>query len=127
MNSEIEQIKTALQTNNLRLFYQRIELVKATAEQIKKDFEIFGEEITISQNTETAYRELKHQIVLIIRKVLHENPEKFLSLLYRIDLNEKNMREFLAGRRESEEYLAEMIIDRELIKVIYRKFYRAEQ
>lgn len=114
-----------IQLNNLSVYHHRVEIIRATADQIIKDFEIFGEKIEFSGNTGTAYEELKSQVLPVVARLMRENPEKFLSLLYRIDVSEKTVKE-ISGNREGnfEEIISEVIIERELKKVIIRKYYR---
>lgn len=113
-----------LQLNNLSLYYKQVEIIRATADQIVKDFEIFGEKIEFSGNADIAYNDLKLQILSIISKLIKDDFQKFVSLLYRIDLNEKKVKGLLKNTSGNfEEIISEMIIDRELKKVLTRKYF----
>ena len=117
-----------LQLKNLSVYHQRIEIIQATAEQIIKDFTPFftgDETIRFSGNAETAYPELKNQILPIVTKMMDLNFEKFLSLLYRIDVSEKKVKEISLEHPDNFEVkISELIIERELKKVLIRKFYK---
>lgn len=114
-----------IQLKNLSVYYSRPEIIRATAEQIAKDFEIFGEKIEFSGNAGTAYEELKSQILPVVTRMMRQNSGKFLSLLYRIDVSEKTVKELSGESPEKfEEIVTELIIERELKKVIIRKYYR---
>lgn len=118
-------MRKELQLNNLSVYHKQVEIIRATAEQIIKDFEVFGEKIEFSGNAEAAYGELKSQILPIISRLISGNFEKFLSLLYRIDVSEKSVKEIFQDHpQKPEERISEMIIERELKKVIIRKYYK---
>jgi len=118
-----------LQLNDLSPYYKRVEIIKDTAEQIKKDFEIFSESITFSGSPNTAYDELKSQIEPIISKLMNNNYERLLSVLYRIDVNEKSMSEEIYQRNDEEpsSIITDLIIERELKKVIIRNYFKNNQ
>jgi hypothetical protein len=118
-------MENELPLNDLSVYYRQLEIIRATAEQIIKDFEIFGEKVEFSGNPDSAYSELKGQIISIISRLISGNFEKFLSLLYRIDLEEAAVKKIHGKPREMfEELVSEMIIQRELKKVIIRKYYK---
>lgn len=93
-----------------------LEVIRSTASQVAKDFETYGVEIILPVNELNAYEDLKSQLIPVIEKLMHENPELLLQLLYRIDVNEKQS---AAAANTSE--IAHLILERELIKVITRK------
>ena len=117
-----------LQLNDLSPYYKRIDLIKDTAEQIKKDFEIFSESITFSGNANTAYDELKSQIKPIISKLMSNNYERLLSILYRIDVNEKIISEefYQRNNEEPSSIITDLIIERELKKVVIRRYFKEQ-
>src|SRR5436189_6250842 len=102
-----------------------LEIIRLTAEQVIKDFEIFGHELKFSGNEFTAYDELKNQIAPLLLKLYQNNTSAFQSLLYRVDISEKKFRDLLennSGENFSEQ-LAEAVIQREFQKVLTRKFF----
>ena len=110
-------------------YYQQIDLIQATANQIKKDFSLFEENIEFSGDAATAYNELFNQILPIINRLLNLDSSRFFSLLYAIDIEEKKIRELLFGDEvvAAIEKITALIIDRELLKVIYRKHWLQNQ
>lgn len=110
--------------SNLEPYKKRLELIRLTAEQVIKDFGLHGFNVEFSGNEETAYTELFSQVKPIITHLMERNPGKLSSLLYSIDLNERKVREILSGKSSKpEEELTSLIIDRELQKVVIRKYY----
>lgn len=113
-----------LELSNLEIYHQRVDLIQATADQIIKDFAIFGHEIQFSGVPEKAYRELYIQVEKIIYKLITDDFHQLMSILYRIDIDEKTLKMNLASTHEdSSELLAQLIIERELKKVIIRWYY----
>jgi len=113
-----------LELNNLSVYHKKVQFIQLTAEQIIKDFEVFGEDIQFSGNPDTAYQELKSQITPIIKRLLHNNRKKFLSLLYRIDVDEKEVDGAFTSSGADVDNIADLIIERELKKVVIREYYK---
>jgi hypothetical protein len=105
--------------------YRRdLEIIRLTAEQVIKDFGIFGFEIAFSGNEYTAYDELKKQLAPLLFNLYKENRSTFQSLLYRIDISEGQWKKFLQTASEDiPEKLAALVIEREFQKVLTRKFF----
>ena len=103
-----------------------LEVVRNTANQVMKDFGMSGIEITFSGNPDTAYRELLEQAQPALKNLYKENSGSFMSLLYRIDIPEKKFRE-VTSQFKGEDFfnkLAEMVIEREFMKVLTRKLFK---
>ena len=115
-----------LQLTDLSPYYRRLELVEQTAQQIIKDFGIHGQEITFSGNADTAYDELTSQIKPIIGELMDKEYEKFLSILYTIDLNEKTLAPETDGNTSDKQIdtITHLIIERELKKVVIQEHFR---
>jgi len=121
----MHELDKHISQNQLEIYLNKAELVTQTAEQIIKDFAIFGLDISFSGITVNAYTELHQQLIGQIDYLLRISPSKLVSVLYRIDLSED---ELLKGEKElpnynSVEAMAHLIIVRELKKVLSRKFY----
>ena len=115
-----------LQNNNIQSHLNRTEIVIETAQQIMKDFGMFGVEITFSGNTEQAYNELHKQLVFQVEKLLANNSELLMSVLYQVDISD---REIEKAARELPHYnhieiIAHQIIFRDLKKVLFRRYYK---
>lgn len=94
-------------------------ILNETVKQIQKDFAFFVLPIVFSGTKISAYEELFNQVHPHIKKLMDEDYQKFLSLLYRIDINEKE----LLGEKGTAEHITELIIKRCLQKVVLRKLY----
>jgi hypothetical protein len=109
---------------NLEPYKKRLEIIRLTAQQVIKDFGIHGYEIEFSGAEEKAYQELFEQVKPIIVNLLQKNPEKLSSLLYSIDLNERKVRKILTGGSYNpEDELTDLVLERELQKVVIRKYF----
>lgn len=111
---------------NLSQYFNRLDLIKATAEQIIKDFDMFGLEIKFSGNAYNAYKELFEQIEPHINQLIHFNQQKFMGILYRIDLSDEQIKKAVENN-SSESFsviISDLIIKRELQKVVIRNQYK---
>ena len=114
--------------NNVSQFLNQAEIVQETAEQIMKDFGMFGVEITFSGNTNQAYSELHQQLVDQIGLLLERNYDLLLSVLYQVDITD---REIARTEREIPEYshieiVAHQVIVRDLKKVLLRRYFKSQ-
>ncbi len=117
-----------LQNNNIAGFLNKADIVRETAEQIMKDFGMFGIEITFSGNVENAYNELHEQLINQISVYLDRDYSRLMSVLYQVDITE---REIAKAHRELPHYndlevLAHQVIFRDLKKVLFRRYYKAQ-
>lgn len=114
--------------SDLSPYYNKPEMIKATADQIIKDFEMFGLEIKFSGSSYNAYEELFDQIEPHIQNLIDSNPSKFTSILYRIDLNDMQLKKAVE-ENSSEPFsviVTDLIIKRELQKVVIRNHYKGQ-
>lgn len=111
---------------DLSKYFNRFDLIKDTANQIIKDFDMFGLEIKFSGNAFNAYEELFEQIEPHIDQLITSNQQKFMSILYRIDLSDEQIKKAV-NENSSEPFSAivsDLIIKRELQKVVIRNHYK---
>ncbi|MGZ4035551.1 MAG: hypothetical protein ACXVPU_13025 [Bacteroidia bacterium] len=111
---------------DLSPYINRLDLIKDAANQIIKDFEMFGLEIKFSGNAYNAYEELFDQIEPHISKLISFNHQKFLGILYRIDLSDEQIKKAV-NENSSEPFssiVTDLIIKRELQKVVIRNHYK---
>ena len=114
--------------NNISSHLNQTEIVKETAEQIMKDFGMFGVEIIFSGDTTKAYNELHKQLIDQITILLERNYDLLLSVLYQVDITE---REISRAERELPHYnhveiIAHQIIVRDLKKVLLRRYFKSK-
>jgi hypothetical protein len=112
--------------NNISEFLNKAEIVKETAEQIMKDFGMFGVEITFSGDTSHAYDELHQQLIVQISRLVEQNYDLLLSVLYQVDITD---REIALAERELPYYnhveiIAHQVIVRDLKKVLLRRYFK---
>ena len=110
----LSEVNKSIQNN---LFLQE------TAQQLEKDFLMIG----INFDIDTPVSDYKHLFSFtyhLVNALNEQNPQKVLNLLYRIDLAEKKVQEEMQKTQLSfTEMLSEMIVKREIYKVILRKKY----
>jgi len=107
------------------IYRHDLEVVRNTAQQIIKDFGMAGVEINFSGNPETAYKELLDQAQPALKALYQNNTTTFMALLYRIDVEEfkvKKLTDQFSGNEFFRE-LANLVIEREFVKVLIRKLY----
>lgn len=108
-------------------YLSNLDLLNETANQIIKDFDMFGMEIKFSGNSFDAYEELFDQIEPHIKKLIDTNHSKFMGILYRIDLSDEQIKKAV-NQNSSEtfsEIITDLIIKRELQKVVIRKHFKS--
>lgn len=100
-------------------------ILESTLKQIEKDFEGSGIQFH-SEGMAVTFDLLARQLKEKVSMLMSRNYESFLNLLYRIDLSETRLKRELRDQPEKEAALviAEMIIKRELQKVVIRQYYR---
>jgi hypothetical protein len=109
----------------VQTYINNLEILELTAAQIKKDFSFFSMDIVFRDNKENAYTQLYNQILPHISKLLKDKYEKLFSLLYRIDISEKQLKAEQEQNKELpfEQIITGLIIKRCLQKVVLRKLY----
>lgn len=100
------------------------QIVKETALQVMKDFASFGMEINFPENIHMAYNELFNQLTISIEELMKKDPEKLSSLLYQIDLDEKKIKNADVEPFHEHEWISEMILEREFMKVLTRNYFK---
>jgi len=117
-----------LQNNNIEFFLDKEDIILETAQQIMKDFGMFGIEISFSGNTKNAYNELLEQLINQISVYLDRDYSRLMAVLYQVDITEQ---EIAKAHRELPHYndleiLAHQVIFRDLKKVLYRRYYKTK-
>ena len=115
-----------INNTNVSSHLNQADLVRQTAEQIMKDFGMFGVEITFSGNTDNAYNELHTQLIDQITLLVEQNYDLLLSVLYQVDITD---REIYKAEQELPHYthievIAHQVIVRDLKKVLLRRYFK---
>jgi len=107
-------------------YRDKVEIIRQVAAQVEKDFYQFGFEISFSGDATTAYVELFEQITEHVAFMLSQDYHRLISLLYQIDLSEKDIikTELKYPNVDKHELLSELIIQRELKKVLIRNYFK---
>ena len=119
-----------LSPSDYQRYEQSVWLLQEVVNQINKDFRLQGFDVEFSGEGEKAYRELTDQLKPVIEYMLENQTEKFWNLIYGIDLNERKVREILFGKEEridAIQELTDLILKRELQKVVIRMHYSGKQ
>ncbi len=115
-----------INNSNVSQHLDQAEIVKQTAEQIMKDFGMFGVEITFSGVIDNAYNELHNQLIDQITLLVERNYDLLLSVLYQVDITD---REIHKAEQELPHYshieiIAHQVIVRDLKKVLLRRYFK---
>jgi hypothetical protein len=118
-----------IRLNNIAQHLNNVDIVNQTAQQIMKDFGMFGVTINFSGNIENAYHELFDQLKYQISDLYSRDYGRLLSVLYQVDISPKDITK---AHEEMVDYtLAEVIshqiIVRDLKKVLTRLYFKANQ
>ena len=112
--------------SELSAYYNRTDLLEKVVEQVKKDFNWFSFEITFTGNEGiTPYQELYNQILPLIDELLNDDYPKLMAMLYRIDIDDEFLNRQLkaSSHADTDEVITDLILKRELQKVIIRQIY----
>ncbi len=113
----------------LQEYYNRQDLLEKVVEQIQKDFNWFSLEIKFSNKPElSAYQELYQEILPLIDEMLNDDYIKLMGMLYRIDIDEDFLNRKLkeTPNADTDEVITDLIIKRELQKVIIKQMYSSK-
>lgn len=113
----------------LALLEDQLDLVRATALQIEKDFLQNGLELHIAENGSSSVAVLLEKLEEAFGWLLERDEQRLLQLLYRIDLGEEALRQAMRNHQEQPlaHLLAALVLKREAQKVIIRHFYKTNQ
>lgn len=116
-----------VKATNVKSLLNREDIIKETAQQIMKDFGMFGLTITFSGNIEDAYEELHKQLIAQIETLLINDRSKLLSVLYQVDIPETAIKKTSVEfpHYSENEVIGHQIIVRDLQKVLTRHYFKA--
>jgi hypothetical protein len=115
----------SLTEKDLSPYFDRADLIRQAAGQLKKDLDPFGLEIELPEDMLTTYEKLFSQTEPFIKKLIDHHFEKLLQLLYRIDVQEKLVKEAVEKSGQVSHAITRLILYRELQKVVIRNTYSA--
>lgn len=115
-----------LSKQQIQTYYDNEAVIKDTAFQVIKDMGTYGYDITFPEDLNWIYEELYAQLIPTITDLIANHNKQLLALLYTIDVSEVTIRR-LANENPSRplpEIVTDLILERELKKVITRHYYR---
>jgi len=115
-----------LESFDIDIYKTKTEIIRQTVEQVKKDFTMFGMDVEFTGNTDMAYEEMFGQLLAHVSHLLEIDPHRLSSLLYQVDIGENKIMESSVLHPEwaLAEVITELIIHRELKKVLIRNYYK---
>lgn len=99
-------------------------VLKKTAGSVFQKFEITADEI-LAQVDINSYESVRDRLALKIRDLIDHDFEQLLNILYRIDVSEEKIKKYLSENPpgEAPALIADLIIEREMQKVVTRMQY----
>lgn len=102
-------------------------VILETIQQIMKDFGMFGVNIEFSGDVSNAYNEMHEQLTNAVDVLIVRNAERLYAVLYQVDVSNKDLER---THQEAPEYsivevIAHQIIERELKKVLTRRYFKS--
>jgi hypothetical protein len=96
-------------------------------EENKELTEAISSRFELTKTDSPTIDDLKRLLMERILDLLERNVERLLSILYRVDLNQKKLDEiFLNGTKEEiAEKISEAVIERQIQKIETRKYYKS--
>jgi len=115
-----------LESFDIELYKTKTEVIGKTVDQFIKDFTMFGMDIEFTGNTALAYEEMFIQLTSHVSRLLEIDSHRLSALLYQVDLGENKVMEssVLHPEWSLPEVITELIIHRELKKVLIRNYYK---
>ena len=102
---------------------KRTEDIQDIAGLVVSDFNLEGKRDSLISNN---FDEFREKLQDLINYLLYHDFERLLNAMYRLDINEDKFRKALANQLSENmaRDLAELVIDREMQKVLTRRKYR---
>lgn len=103
------------------------QIILETIQQIMKDFGMFGLDIEFSGNVSNAYHEMHQQLTNAVDVLIVRNAERLYAILYQVDISNKDLEKTHHEAPEFSivEVIAHQIIERELKKVLTRRYFKS--
>ena len=110
---------------DMQRYHNDEQVVKKTAQQIIKDFGMFGMDVDFPENLHMAYNDLFDQLAPYILQLMNGDRTRFYSLLYRIDLSESSIKKGSEDMKglPIHDVITHLILERELKKVLTRIYF----
>ncbi|HEY1039168.1 MAG TPA: hypothetical protein VGF30_07165 [Bacteroidia bacterium] len=106
-------------------FFINPELVQQLVQQLEKDF-IHSDLFADKDKTSLKGDEIYDLVHLKTKELMSKNYSELANTFYRVDISEKQLKDALNANttKEESEIITELILKRELQKVVYRNIYK---
>lgn len=108
--------------------HAQVDWVYETSIQLVKDFNMLNLSIEFTAEQNQPYAKLFNDATVIIQQLFERNYHLLLNLLYRVDISENQIKTIISEYSPPDLYskIAETLLKREFMKVVYRHKYPAE-
>jgi len=112
-------------SSSIKEYVDKKAYVNKCFNQIVRDFEMSGLSFEGGIAEESSFEQLIDEVYYNVGLLVEGNTSSFKGLLYRIDLSEKAIQDKMMNSEDAilEEVIAYMIVERCLLKVIFREKY----
>lgn len=95
--------------------------------QVDRDFRSFGLDLSFTAEASVNIQKLQDELSGQLHKIMQSRPEMLQGLYYHIDLDEKAVREIAAYAGNPAPFITELIIQREMLKVLSKIYYSGDK
>ena len=112
----------------LEQYFNNRRIIYATMRQLEKDFSLDVNSVQLKDYQGNLFEQLFDVVYPIINKLITNNYQQFLNILYRIDVNELKLKQEMAkvDANQYSEVVTRLVLQKELQKVIIRNIYSTE-
>ena len=112
----------------LEQYFNNRRIIDATMRQLEKDFSLDVDSVQLKDYQGNLFEQLCDVVYPIINKLITNNYQQFLNILYRIDVNELKLKQEMAkvDANQYSEVVTRLVLQKELQKVIIRNIYSKE-
>ena len=112
----------------LEQYFNNRRIIDATMRQLEKDFSLDVDSVQLKDYQGNLFEQLFDVVYPIINKLITNNYQQFLNILYRIDVNELKLKQEMAkvDANQYSEVVTRLVLQKELQKVIIRNIYSKE-
>ena len=101
--------------------------IKQSLKLFEKDFQLEKDYLQLAKQKEYTYEEAFLKIMRVVEDLLAKDFQQLVNVLYRIDVSEEKLKQALALSTDNPaSVITKMIIERELLKVEFRKKYSSQ-
>ena len=108
-------------TEQIEKYRHDLAFLQLMADQTVKDFQRFGYEVKFNENLPVCFENFRLQLAADLKNWCSNDSKRLASLMYAIDVPEHKLPARSGCADPSK--MAEVILQRELIKVVIRKLY----